>query len=272
MQPRRISQNPTESEVSKPEDGEKSPATVANLTDFAVQSAAAKSHIQALVRHITREVRRHRLDYLQLKYIFRLVREKCDIQVPNQKARRLKELPNADELAQFYAVIEDPVHRLIFEVLEESGLRVSELCNLLVARIDFKTNLIYVHQGKGSKDRITVIGNRLREKLQLYLEGRTNKYLFESGRRTKFTSRRIEQICKRYKEKAGLTKELTPHVFRHVWNTALATAGLSAERRALLAGHDSESTQKIYTHLGIAGVKDEVIEILDRASTARRRP
>lgn len=187
-------------------------------------------------------------------------------------ARRLKELPSTDELAEFYAAIGNPLHRLIFETLEETGLRVSELCDLQVARIDFKTNLVFVHQGKGKKDRVTVIGNRLREKLQLYLQGRTNKFLFESGRHTKFSSRRIEQICKRYKERAGLAKDLTPHTFRHIWNTALATAGLSEERRALLAGHDGEDTQKIYTHLGAGGFKDEVIEILDRASATRRRP
>jgi integrase len=266
-----ISQNPTECEAPRGPGTPKHLAEATNLADFAVQNTAAKSHIQSLVRHVAREVNRHKLDYTQLKYVFRLVRERCEVEVPNTKARRLKELPSADELVRFYGVMEDPVHRLIFETLEETGLRISELCNLLVSRIDFKSNLVFVYQGKGKKDRVTVIGNRLREKLQLYLKGRANKYLFESVRHTKFSSRRLEQICERYRDKASISKDLTPHTFRHIWNTGLAIAGLSEERRALLAGHDGEETQKIYTHMGAGGFKDEVIEILDRASAMRRR-
>jgi len=156
------------------------------------------------------------------------------------------------------------VHRLIFETLEGTGLRIAELCNLQVVRIDFKTNFAFVSEGKGKKDRIIVIGHRLLEKLAIYLQDRKNKFLFESNRNTKFSPRRIEQLCKLYKEKAGITKDMTPHTFRHIWNTRLAEAGVSKERRMLLAGHESEATQKIYTHLGVGGAKEEILAILDK--------
>jgi integrase len=116
-------------------------------------------------------------------------------------------------------------------------------------RVDFTTNLVFVSLGKGKKDRVTVIGNRLKDKLGLYLEGRTNKFLFESNRNTKYRTRRIEQLCQSYKELAGVAKDLSPHTFRHLWNTALAAAGLSEERRAILAGHEHHDTQNTYTHL-----------------------
>jgi integrase/recombinase XerD len=52
---------------------------------------------------------------------------------------------------------------------------------------------------------------------------------------------------------------------RHVFNTRLAEAGMPEEKRALLVGHDDvEGSQRIYTHLGVAGIKDEVLEILDK--------
>lgn len=266
-----ISQNPQVSEAIPNERKRGAPRKAENVVDFADQRFGAKSHIQALIGQIARATNRHKLDYPQLKYIFREVRRRCGIEVPNLGARKLVELPTVEELVRFYGVIDNPVHRLMFETLEETGLRVSELCGLLVARIDFDTNLIFVNQGKGKKDRITVIGNHLREKLHLYLENRNNRYLFESARNTKYTSRRIEQICKAYKVKAGIEKELTPHTFRHLWNTALAIAGLSEERRALLAGHDGDDTQKIYTHLGAGGFKHEVVEILDRIAATRKR-
>lgn len=237
---------------------------VVKFDDFVVQNAEAQSHIQSMVKSLSREVNRHKLTYRQLKYIFRIVRERCGVEVENSSSRRLYELPTADELKQFYAVIENPVHKLIFETLEGTGLRISELCNLELRRIDFKSNLIFVHKGKGDKDRVTVVGSQLLEKLKIYIQGRNNRYLFETQRHSKFSKRRIEQLCQEYVEKAQINKKLTPHVFRHVWNTRLAEHGISREGREILAGHSKGSaTQDIYTHLGVGGVKEEVIAILD---------
>ncbi|OQW53817.1 MAG: hypothetical protein A4S09_06260 [Proteobacteria bacterium SG_bin7] len=237
---------------------------VVKFDDFAVQSADAQSHIQGVVKFVSREVNRHKLTYRQLKYIFRLVREKCGVEVENGSARRLYELPTHEELKRFYGVIDNPAHKLIFEALEGTGLRISELCNLEVCRIDFKTNLIFVHKGKGDKDRVTVVGSRLLEKFKIYLEGRNNRYLFETQRHSKFSKRRIEQLCQEYAEQAGIIKKLTPHTFRHIWNTRLAEHGISREGREILAGHSKGSaTQDIYTHLGVGGIKDEVVAILD---------
>lgn len=238
------------------------PMTI-KLDDFVTQNANAKSPIQVLIKHINREVNRHKFNYDQLKYVFKNVRAACGVEVPSQR-RKLYELPSTEEITRFYGAIDNPVHRLIFETLQGTGLRISELCNLQVSRIDFKNNTGFVSEGKGRKDRIVIIGQRLLEKLAIYLQGRKNKFLFESNRNTRFTSRRIEQLCKQYKEKAAITKDFTPHTFRHLWNTRLAEAGVSKERRMLLAGHESEDTQKIYTHLGVAGAKDEILGILDK--------
>lgn len=237
---------------------------VVKFDDFAVQNAEAQSHIQAIVKVLSREVNRHKLNYHQLKYIFRIVRERCGIEVENSSSRRLYELPTAEELKQFYTMIDNPVHKLIFQTLEGTGLRISELCNLEVRRVDFKSNLIFVHKGKGDKDRVTVIGSRLLEKLKIYLEGRNNRYLFETQRHSKFSKRRIEQLCQEYAAQAQIGKRLTPHTFRHLWNTRLAEAGISREGREILAGHSKGSaTQDIYTHLGVGGIKDSVLAVLD---------
>lgn len=238
---------------------------VVNLDFFADQNANEKSPIQAMVRYLSREASRHKLSYSQLKFIFRSVRERCSIPVEGNKSRKLYELPTAEELAAFYSVITDPVHRLIFETLETSGLRISELCNLEIKRIDFKTNLVFVSEGKGKKDRTTIFGTRVLEKIRLYLVGRNNRYLFESNRRRKYSRRRLEQICRQYRKAAGITKRLSPHTFRHLFFTRLAEAGVPKEKRMILAGHSSESVQDQYTHLGIGGIKTEVLAILERA-------
>ena len=264
--PKPISHNTVESEGKAGKEAESTLSEIAKLHNFAAQKFTAKPHIAALVRHITREANRHKLDYHQLRYVFKQVRQRCQIEVPGNRGRRLKELPSTEELERFYNAIENPIHRLIFETLAQTGLRISELCSLRVDRIDFPANLIFVHEGKGKKDRVVVFGNVLKGKLELYLEGRPNKFLFESIRNTRFTPRRIEQICAHYREKAAIEKELSPHTFRHLWNTHLAEEGISEERRAVLAGHENSETQKIYTHLSAGGLKSEVIAVLDRIS------
>ena len=237
---------------------------VVNIEDFVAKSSDAKSPIQLLIKAIARSVNQHKIDYDQLRYVFKAVRNQCELEAPN-RGQKLYELPTEEEMTRFYGVIEDPVHRLIFEFLDGSGLRVAELCNLEVSRIDFKGNTVFIKEGKGRKDRITVIGNQLNEKVSLYLAGRNNRYLFESNRHTRFTTRRIEQLCKQYKDLASIEREITPHTFRHRWNTRLAEGGISREGREILAGHSKGSaTQDIYTHMGVGGMKAEVIAILDK--------
>ena len=221
------------------------PGTIIKLGDFVGRNEKAKSSpIQETIKILVRQVNRKKLNYGQLKFILRRVREETGVG-PEKAVRRLIELPTAEELKTFYSSIDSPTHRLIFETLQGTGLRVAELCSLKVERINFSANSAFVFQGKGRKDRIIVFGNRIREKLELYLEGRNNKFLFESLRHTQYSPRRIEQLCKKYKEKAGIQKSLTPHTFRHVWNTFLAEKNLSKERRMILAGHSSEKTQDI---------------------------
>lgn len=233
------------------------------MDDFVAKSGIAKSPIQALVKSICRSVNQHKIDYDQLRYLFKAVRQRCQLEAPG-RGQTLYELPTSDEIKRFYAAIENPVHRLIFEFLDGSGLRVAELCAMEVGRIDFKNNTVFVKEGKGRKDRVTVIGNQLLEKIRLYLDGRRNRYLFESNRHTRFTTRRIEQLCKQYRELATIERAISPHTFRHRWNTRLAEGGISREGREILAGHSKGSaTQDIYTHLGIGGVKDKVVAVLD---------
>lgn len=234
-----------------------------NVHDFADQISDTKSHVQRCIKFLIREANKNKYDYGQLRYIFRRVREECGIQVNDDK-KSLYELPTSSQLITFYSVINNPIHKLIFEFLEGTGLRVSELCKLEISRIDFDQNLIFVKEGKGKKDRIVPFGNKIKDKLRIYLSGRNNRYLFESNRNSMFTTRRIEQICVGYLIKLGLEIKITPHTFRHIYFSYLAQNQVSKELRMLLAGHSNEKTQDIYTHLSIAGMKDHVIEIMDK--------
>ncbi len=237
-----------------------------NQINFVNNTGGTKSRpVAEATKSLLFHARKYKMDYHQLRQVFRNVRIKCNIEVPKVERNRLLELPTTDEMQKFYDTIKDPVHKLIFEFLDGTGLRVAELVNLKVARIDFETNQCFVSGGKGDKDRIVLFGNKLKERLKLYLEGRKLTYLFESKFHYRYTTRRIEQLCAQYKKKSGITKDLTPHTFRHRFMTLLAQAGVTEEKRAILAGHSDSDTQKIYTHLTLGGIKAEAISVLDKA-------
>lgn len=233
-----------------------------NVHDFADQISNSKSHIQRCIKFLIKETIKHKYDYSQLRYIFRRVREECGIKVKENK-KSLYELPNREQMILFYSVIHNPVHKLMFEFLEGTGLRVSELCKLEICRIDFEQNLIFIKEGKGNKDRVVPFGNKLKDKLKIYLSGRNNRYLFESNRNSIFTTRRIEQICEGYSSTSSSGVTITPHTFRHLYFSFLASKSVSKENRMLIAGHANGKTQDIYTHLTISGIKEEIIILVD---------
>lgn len=110
--------------------------TIENVHDFADQISNTKSHIQRCIKFLIKESNKNKYDYGQLRYIFRRVREECGIHVlENNKS--LYELPTSHHIDLFYSVIHNPIHKLMFQFLQGTGLRISELCKLEVSRIDF---------------------------------------------------------------------------------------------------------------------------------------
>ena len=192
------------------------PNQLENVHDFADQISNTKSHIQRCIKFLIKEANKNKYDYGQLRYIFRRVREECGIQVSENK-KSLYELPNRKQMDLFYSVIHNPIHKLMFEFLEGTGLRISELSKLEIGRIDFDQNLIFIKDGKGKKDRVVPFGNKIKDKLKIYLSGRNNRYLFESNRNSMFTTRRIEQICHQYLNESKCEVQITPHTFRHIF-------------------------------------------------------
>lgn len=223
--------------------------------------AGAYSALNRLIKTICREVNHHKLNYDQLKRIFKEVRDRTGVEVP-RKREKLIELPSDEQLRKYFDSIKDPIHKLIFKFLIGTGLRISEACNLEVRRIDFEKNLIFVSQGKGSKDRIAVMSDNLKNELQIYLAGRKNRYLFETIRADKFSVRRVQQMAEIYSKKSGVY--MHAHLCRHIFATHLATAGLSEDHRKILCGHSKSSdAQQIYTHLSLAGIKENAIAALN---------
>ena len=152
--------------------------------------------------------------------------------------------------------------RAVLELLYASGVRVSELANLNLEHINHITNEIRVW-GKGSKERIVLIGKPAADALDLYLkEGRPelqsekkNSAFFINRYGKRLAERRIQKVLEEYGEKAGIDKRVHPHLLRHTFATHLLDGGADLRVVQELLGHASLSSTQVYTHVSKSQAK-----------------
>lgn len=154
--------------------------------------------------------------------------------------------------------------RTMLEVLYATGMRVSELINLTLERIDLNMKYIIAF-GKGSKERIVPLGSVAAEFLQQYLEkvrpklthaDRNTNIVFLTFGGHELTRQRFWQIIRAYGRKANINKALTPHILRHSFATHLLDNGADLRSVQELLGHSDISTTQIYTHLTNKRLRD----------------
>lgn len=154
--------------------------------------------------------------------------------------------------------------RTMLEVLYATGMRVSELINLTLERVDLNMKYIIAF-GKGSKERIVPLGSVAAEFLQQYLE-KVRPKLMHADKNTnivflafgghELTRQRFWQIIRAYGRKANINKALTPHILRHSFATHLLDNGADLRSVQELLGHSDISTTQIYTHLTNKRLRD----------------
>lgn len=154
--------------------------------------------------------------------------------------------------------------RTMLEVLYATGMRVSELINLTLDRVDLNMKYIIAF-GKGSKERIVPLGSVAAEFLQHYLEkvrpkltheDRNTNIVFLAFGGHELTRQRFWQIIRAYGRKANINKALTPHILRHSFATHLLDNGADLRSVQELLGHSDISTTQIYTHLTNKRLRD----------------
>src|SRR4249919_377486 len=102
----------------------------------------------------------------------------------------------------------------MLRLLFYTAVRVSELCNVEVGDIDLENCKIRINGGKGDKDRIVLFNKSFATALRTHIAARPrHRWLFQTRRNAKFSTRRVQQIVKLYADKAGV--KATPHTFRH---------------------------------------------------------
>ncbi len=152
--------------------------------------------------------------------------------------------------------------KTLFEVLYATGLRVSELISLTINNVNLEAGFIIV-VGKGSKERIVPIGDEamfwikkyLTESRPLVLKNRMSDFLF-LNRYGKCLSRQgFWKIIKKHCLAAGITKNVSPHTFRHSFASHILAGGADLRSVQTMLGHSDISTTQIYTHIEKGALK-----------------
>ena len=146
--------------------------------------------------------------------------------------------------------------RAMLETLYASGLRVSELVGLKTMQVSLEMNVVRV-LGKGSKERLTPLGEEaadwiaryLREARPELLRGRKSDALFVTARGGPMTRQAFWALVKRHAAQAGIRAPISPHTLRHAFATHLINHGADLRVVQMLLGHADISTTQIYTHV-----------------------
>lgn len=165
-------------------------------------------------------------------------------------AKKLPTVLSPGETVQFLQAARSLKHRALFMTMYAAGLRVSEIINLEAKDIDSKRMLLHVRAGKGQKDRLVMLSEKLLPVLREYWQAYrpTGKLFYPGKNRQRALDRKnILIACRRLARCAGINKRVTPHTFRHSFATHLLEAGTDIRTIQALLGHRSLRTTALYT-------------------------
>ncbi len=196
---------------------------------------------------------------LRFFYQVTLGRSETTFHVPcAREPSRLPEILSRQEVAKMIEVTVNGKHRALLMTAYGAGLRVSELVHIKISNIDSDRMSLRVEQGKGKKDRYTVLSERLLQELRQYWQQyRPLPWLFlgQDGKRP-LHSGSAQQVFYAAKDHAGITKQGGIHMLRHAFATHLLEAGTDLHTIQRLLGHASITSTMRYFHLAQGRLTD----------------
>jgi integrase/recombinase XerD len=172
------------------------------------------------------------------------------IERPKQP-RILPHVLSKEEVKAILQAHQNIKHRAMLSLIYACGLRRGELLNIRIQDIDSKRGMLRVNKGKGAKDRVVPISEKMLELLREYYQyERPKVYLFEGQALGQpYSAKSLENVLQQAVKKAGITKKPTLHWLRHSYATHLLDNGTDLRFIQELLGHRSSKTTEIYTHV-----------------------
>lgn len=170
-----------------------------------------------------------------------------------ERPRTLRKLPSVlsgEEVTALLRSVANLKHRGILMLIYSAGLRLGELIALERGDLAEDRGQLIVRDGKGGKDRITLLSPVALEVVKKYLDHyKPKRHLFEGPDGGPYSARSVQVIFHRAREKAGITTPATVHTLRHSFATHLLENGTDLRYIQTLLGHSSSKTTEIYTHV-----------------------
>lgn len=176
------------------------------------------------------------------------------------RPKREKILPNVLSKEEVKMILDAPKnikHKAMLSLIYSCGLRCGELLALKPEHIDAQRKLIIIKNGKGRKDRIVPLSEKILTMLREYWKAYQPKtYLFEGQIASEpYDVRSLQNVLKQSLTKAGIEKPVTLHWLRHSYATHLLEAGTNLRYIQEILGHSSSKTTEIYTHVSSVGIQ-----------------
>ena len=199
----------------------------------------------------SRSLQNQLISAVRLYYRVMYGRNLPEILLPRpRKERKLPVVLSPEEVSSIINGVRNLKHRLVIMLIYDTGMRISEAISVKLNDIDADRRLIHVRAGKGKKDRIVPLSERLysciQEYIKTYLPG---EYLFEGTSGHHYSARSVQQVFRRALARTGIKKHATVHSLRHSFATHLLEKGTDLRIIQELLGHANLKTTEIYTHV-----------------------
>jgi integrase/recombinase XerC len=184
--------------------------------------------------------------------------------IPSLKFYAEKQIPISEEEMESLGEIlekepENLLVKLIIETLYQTGMRKSELCNILLEQVDFSKSEIFV-KGKGNKQRVVPISENLLKQMREYMVIRkpnedSGIYFFVRENGKKLSEKFVYSVVNRYLSLITLKKKKSPHILRHSFATHVLNNGAEISKVKKILGHSSLASTQVYTNGNIEQLK-----------------
>ena len=184
--------------------------------------------------------------------------------IPYLKFYAEKQIPISEEEMENLGEIlekesENSLEKLIIETLYQTGIRKSELCNILLDQVDFSKSEIFV-KGKGNKQRVVPISENLLKQMREYIAIRkpnedSGIYFFVRENGKKLSEKFVYSVVNRYLSLITLKKKKSPHILRHSFATHVLNNGAEISKVKKILGHSSLASTQVYTNGNIEQLK-----------------
>jgi site-specific recombinase XerD len=166
-------------------------------------------------------------------------------------SKKLPAILSRQEVQSLFDATKNLKHKCMLMTIYSAGLRVSEVTKLKLTDIDSKNMQIFIREGKGKKDRYSLLSQANLEILREYWKKyKPSEWLFEGQiKGTHISVRTVQKVFDHAKDKAGIKKAISVHTLRHVFATHLLEAGTNLYHIKQLLGHTCIQTTCIYLHL-----------------------